>query len=61
MSRIHMNQILIFIDKPRSVCLKYCDNCESFVEHLSKMDDIYKNIDECIQIKNVKYWLCLKI
>ena len=48
MSRINMNQILIFIDKPRSVCLKYCDNCESFVEHLSKMDDIYKNIDECI-------------
>ena len=25
------------------------------------MDDIYKNIDECNQIKNQKYWLYLMI
>ena len=43
------------IDKRESKGLKHCNDVKAFIEYQNDMDNIYKNIEIIIQIKNVKY------
>ena len=45
----------LLINKKESTGLKYLNGSKAFIEFSNNMDEIYKNIQECIQIKNKKY------
>ena len=42
------------IDKKESTSLKHLSDSKAFIEYSNDVDDIYKNIEEYIQIKKVK-------
>ena len=52
MQKIHMKQN---INKREKVGLKHYDDRKDFMEYSSYMQDVYKNIKNIIQEKNVKY------
>ena len=43
------------INKQKSAGLKHLNDSKAFMEYSNDMDGIYKNIENTIQIKNVKY------
>ena len=45
----------LLINKRESTDLKYLNDSKTFIEYSNDMDDIFKNIEESIQIKNNKY------
>ena len=48
-------QYQFLINKRESIALKDFNDPKAFIEYLNDMQDVYKDIDEYILIKNVKY------
>ena len=43
------------IKKQESTTLKHFDDSKAFIEYKNDTEDVYKNIEDTIQIRHVKY------
>ena len=56
MQRIHMKKKYQYlINNREKVGLNHFNDPKAFIEYSNDMQDVYKNIEDCNPIKNVKY------
>ena len=51
----HEAKYQFLINKQESTWLKHLNDCNAFIEYSNDMDDIYQNVKNTIQMRNVKY------